>query len=132
LTKRFLVGVVLLFAFSAALPFTNSIVTIGAVGVLVGATVAPTLINGNSLVGRLVPQGRLTEGLSWMGTGIGIGVSIGSSVSGQVIDDAGYHGGLVTVVVFSVLAAVIALASSRTLRRAAARGDARLLAADPS
>src|SRR5664279_1856318 len=132
LTKRFLVGVVLLFAFSAALPFTNSIVTIGAVGVLVGATVAPTLINGNSLVGRLVPQGRLTEGLSWMGTGIGIGVSIGSSVSGQVIDDAGYHGGLVTVVVFSVLAAVIALASSRTLHRAAARGDARLLAAEPS
>src|SRR5664280_2695105 len=100
--------------------------------VLAGATVAPTLINGNSLVGRLVPQGRLTEGLSWMGTGIGIGVSIGSSVSGQVIDDAGYHGGLVTVVVFSVLAAVIALASSRTLRRAAARGDARLLAAEPS
>ena len=132
LTKRFLVGVVLLFVFSAALPFTNSIVMFGVIGVLVGATIAPTLINGNSLIGRLVPQGRLTEGLSWMGTGIGIGASIGSSVSGQIIDVAGYHGGLVTVVVFSVLAAAIALASSRTLRRAAARSDERLLAADPS
>ncbi len=130
LPKRFLIGVVLLFVFASALPFVNSIVAMGLIGVLVGATVAPTLINGNSLVGRLVPNGRLTEGLSWMGTGIGIGASIGSSVSGGVIDRAGYHGGLVTVVVFAALAAVVALASSRTLRRASANEDARLLAAD--
>ncbi|HEY5483960.1 MAG TPA: MFS transporter [Propionibacteriaceae bacterium] len=130
LPKRFLIGVALLFVFAAPLPFVNSIVALGLIGVLVGATVAPTLINGNSLVGRLVPNGRLTEGLSWMGTGIGIGASIGSSISGGVIDRAGYHGGLVTVVIFAALAALVALASSRTLRRASAREDARLLAAD--
>ena len=39
-----------------------------------------------------------------MGTGIGIGASIGSSVSGQVIDGVGYHGGFVTVTLFASLA----------------------------
>jgi hypothetical protein len=132
LTRRFLVGVVTLFVFSAVLPFTSSIAMFAGIGVLVGATIAPTLINGNSLVGRLVPQGRLTEGLSWMGTGIGIGASIGSSVSGGVIDRAGYHGGLITVVCFAALAALVAVGSSGTLRRASAREDARLLTADPT
>jgi len=130
LPKRFLIGVALLFVFAALLPFVSSIVALGLIGLLVGATVAPTLINGNSLVGRLVPNGRLTEGLSWMGTGIGIGASIGSSVSGGVIDRAGYHGGLITVVVFAALAAIVALASSRTLRRASSDEDARTLAAE--
>ena len=130
LPKRFLIGVALLFVFAAPLPFVNSIVALALIGVLVGATVAPTLINGNSLVGRLVPNGRLTEGLSWMGTGIGIGASIGSSISGGVIDGAGYHGGLITVVVFAALAAIVALASSRTLRRASSDEDARALVAE--
>ena len=130
LPKRFLIGVALLFVFAALLPFVTSIVLLGLIGLLVGATVAPTLINGNSLVGRLVPYGRLTEGLSWMGTGIGIGASLGSSVSGAIIDHSGYHGGLITVVVFAALAALVALASSRTLHRASAREDARMLAAD--
>lgn len=130
LPKRFLVGVALLFVFAAPLPFINSIVTLGLIGVLVGATIAPTLINGNSLVGRLVPNGRLTEGLSWMGTGIGIGASIGSSISGAVIDRTGYHGGLVVVVLFAALAALVALGSSRTLRRASSNEDARQLAAE--
>ena len=130
LPKRFLIGVALLFVFTAPLPFVTSIVALGLIGVLVGATVAPTLINGNSLVGRLVPNGRLTEGLSWMGTGIGIGASIGSSISGGVIDRFGYRGGLVAVVVFAALAALVALASSGTLRRASANEDARTLPAD--
>ena len=131
LPTRFLVGVALLFVFVAPIPFVNSIVALGLIGVLVGGTIAPTLINGNSLIGRLVPHGRLTEGLSWMGTGIGIGASIGSSVSGVLIDRAGYHGGLVTVVAFAALAALVALVSSRTLARASANEDIRLSADAP-
>ncbi|HET7725259.1 MAG TPA: MFS transporter [Propionibacteriaceae bacterium] len=130
LTRRFLVGVVLLFAFASAMPFVSSILALGLIGALFGATVAPTLINGNTLVGRLVPQGRLTEGLSWMGTGIGIGASLGSSISGAVIDEVGYRGGFVIVLVFAALAALVAVVSSRTLRRASARHDEPVLAAE--
>ncbi len=58
-----------------------------------------------------------------MGTGIGIGASIGSTVSGAVIDIAGYHSGFVVVVVFSACAAALALASSPILRRAVAHRE---------
>ena len=107
-----------MFAACLALLIADSVLLLCLVGLLVGLTVAPTLINGNSLIGRLVTRDRLTEGLSWMGTGIGIGVAIGSSTSGQVIDLAGYHGGFVTVAGFATLAAVIALLGGRGLRRA--------------
>ena len=118
LPTRFVVGVVAMFACCAALLLADSVLLLTSVGLLVGVTVAPTLINGNSLIAVVVPRERLTEGLSWMGTGIGIGASIGSSVSGQVIDTAGYHGGFITVAVFATLAGVIAIGSLRTLRRA--------------
>ena len=64
------------------------------------------------------PRARLTEGLAWMGTGIGIGAAAGSSVAGQVIDVAGYHAGFVSVAGFATLAALIALGSLRSVRRA--------------
>jgi MFS family permease len=123
LPSRFLAGVLVLFACSSGLIWANSVLILGGVGILVGATIAPTLINGNSLVGRLVPQGRLTEGLAWMGTGIGIGASIGSTVSGAVIDSSGYHSGFVVVVIFAACTAVLALTSSPILRRAVAHRE---------
>ena len=101
-----------------ALVLADSVLLLASVGLLVGVTVAPTLINANSLIGRLVARERLTEGLAWMGTGIGIGASVGSSVSGQVIDSSGYHGGLVIVAIFATIAALIAVGSVRILRRA--------------
>lgn len=120
-SKRFMIGVVAMFVAASLLPFANTVVLLGAIGMLFGATVAPTLINGNTLIEKLVPASRLTEGLSWMGTGLGIGVSIGSSVSGSVIDGSGYHAGLVAVVAFGAVAAVVAAASYRTVRRHAHR-----------
>jgi MFS family permease len=120
LVSRFLYGVAALCAATVALLLADSIPLLCLFGLLVGITVAPTLINGNSLIGRLVTRDRLTEGLSWMGTGIGIGVAIGSSTSGQVIDHFGYHGGFVTVATFGTLAALIGLAGRAGLLRAVA------------
>jgi len=124
LVSRFLWGVAALFGACVALLIADSVLVLCLVGLAVGVTVAPTLINGNTLIGQLVSRDRLTEGLSWMGTGIGIGASIGSSVSGQVIDGVGYHGGFMTVTVFATLAALISLAGRPALRRAVAAGDA--------
>ncbi|MFT4296886.1 MAG: MFS transporter [Micropruina sp.] len=120
LISRFLIGVAALCAACVALIGAHSVLLLCIGGLLVGVTVAPTLINGNTLIGRLVSRDRLTEGLSWMGTGIGIGVAIGSSASGQVIDRFDYSGGLATVGVFGVLAAVIAFSGRGAMRRAVA------------
>ncbi len=118
LVTLFFWGVAAMFAATGMLLLANSVLLLCLAGMLVGLTIAPTLINGNSLIGRLVTRDRLTEGLSWMGTGIGVGVAIGASVSGQVIDSTGYHGGFIAVVGFATLAALIALLGSRGLRRA--------------
>lgn len=118
--SRFLSGVAALCAACVALLGAHSVLLLCVVGVLVGVTIAPTLINGNTLIGSLVSRDRLTEGLSWMGTGIGIGVAIGSSASGQVIDHFDYAGGLATVTFFGVLAALIAFGGRGALRRALA------------
>lgn len=118
LVTRFMLGVGALFVACWALVFADSVLLLSLAGLLVGITVAPTLINGNSLIAVLVSRDRLTEGLSWMGTGIGIGVAIGSGVSGQVIDHFGYHGGFVTVAVLGTLTALIALSGRPALLRA--------------
>jgi hypothetical protein len=116
-SKRFLVGVLAMFVAAALLPLANTVVLLAAIGALFGATVAPTLITANTVLEKLVPGSRLTEGLSWMGTGLGIGVSIGSSVAGNLIDNAGYHSGLLAVAVFGAVAAVVAALSHKTVRR---------------
>lgn len=121
LPGRFVTGVVALFAATLGLFLASTVIVLSAVGILVGVTVAPTLINGNTLIGRLVLRERLTEGLAWMGTGIGIGVAVGSSVAGAVIDGYGYHLGFVTVAGFAALAALIAVVSLGGLRRAERR-----------
>jgi MFS family permease len=123
LPNRFAIGVVAMFAATMALGGANSIVLLSAVGVLVGLTVAPTLINGNTLIEHLVHSSRLTEGLAWMGTGIGIGASIGSSVAGHLIDVGGHQLGLLSVGGFGALAAMIALLSLRQLSRAASEAE---------
>jgi len=113
---RFLVGVLAMFVTALSLMTANSVLLLTATGALFGATVAPTLINGNTLIGQLVPRDRLTEGLAWMGTGIGIGAAVGSSIAGQVIDQFGYHAGFICVAGFGTLAAIIVMISIRGLR----------------
>ncbi len=121
--KRFVFGVLALCVTTIGLTLSNNVVLLAVLGFLLGATVAPTLINGNTLIGQLVPTQRLTEGLAWMGTGIGIGASIGSSVGGYLIDQSGHQAGFATIAAFGVSAAVIAVASSRSLRSDLAEVD---------
>ena len=54
LVSRFLVGVSALFVACLTLLVADSILLLCVAGLLVGVTVAPTLINANSLIGRLV------------------------------------------------------------------------------
>lgn len=124
LPGRFAAGVVAMFLSAAGLLLAHSELVLAGVGLLVGATVAPTLINGNTLIEGMVPRARLTEGLSWMGTGLGIGVAVGSSVAGPLIDLRGYTAGFGSVVAFATTAALIAVFSLPSLRRIVPRSSA--------
>ncbi|MDR2374339.1 MAG: MFS transporter [Bifidobacteriaceae bacterium] len=101
--------------------FADGPTQLGVVGFATGFTVAPTLINLNSLMQSLVPTHRLTEGLAWVGTSMGVGVSVGASLSGQLIDKIGYRAGFVAMVVAGFIAVTLALVSARSVARAARR-----------
>ena len=55
--------------------------------------ISPTFITAFGLIERLVPAAKLTEGITWVMTGIGIGMAIGSFASGWVIDEFGASSG---------------------------------------
>lgn len=118
---RFVVIVVAMFGAAAALIASDSVITLALFGMLFGITVAPTLINGNSLIGRLVPETQLTEGLAWMGTGIGIGAAVGSGLCGSTIDLVGYRESFMVVAGFGLVALILAFASLPALRAFSAR-----------
>ena len=94
----------------------TSLAVLAAVMFVIGFAIAPSAINGNALVEELVPRHQLTEGLAWLGTGMGVGVSLGSWTGGTLIDSSGSHAGFQVVMVSAGLAAVAVLASLRTLR----------------
>jgi MFS family permease len=116
-TKRWLVGIMLL-AVTMALPLAASGPwLLGVAGFLAGFSVAPSLINLNTLVQRLAPSGRLTEGLAWVSASLGVGVSIGSTVAGQLIDQINFRAGFVCAFGAALAAALLALAVYRYIGR---------------
>ena len=54
-----------------------------------GLFFAPTLIVSMALVEQIVAPSRLTEGMTWLITGLSIGVAIGAASSGWMIDRFG-------------------------------------------
>jgi MFS family permease len=58
-----------------------------------GLFFAPTLIVSMALVERIVPASRLTEGMTWLITGLSIGVALGAASSGWMIDHFGAASG---------------------------------------
>lgn len=115
--RRFVVGVALLAVGTALFLLVESLAVMAAVMFVTGFAISPTIINGNSMVQHLVDRRRLTEGLTWLSTGINVGVSVGSSVAGVFIDGHGSVGGFTMVAASGVVAVVTALVVAPLLRR---------------
>lgn len=122
LHRRFAIGVVALAVGVCAFFLAQSLWVLAAAMFVAGFAIAPSIINGNALVAELVPAGRLTEGLTWIGTGLSIGVSVGASVGGARIDAGGSHAGFLVVVVSGAAALVATLVALPSMRRQAAVG----------
>lgn len=116
LRLRFLLAVVALGVGTSAFLLVDSVVQLAGVMLLAGLAIAPTLIAGNGLVQGLVPPGRLTEGLTWVGTMLGVGVSFSASIAGAAIDEQGSRAGFVVVALAALSAVVLTGASMALLR----------------
>lgn len=83
-----------------------------------GVAISPTFITAFGLIERRVPEAMLTEGVTWVMTGIGIGMALGSFAAGWVVDAFGAQSGFLVSVAAGAIALVIVLAGQRSLAAA--------------
>ncbi|TIM14834.1 MFS transporter [Mesorhizobium sp.] len=80
-----------------------------------GVAISPTFITAFGLIERRVPEAMLTEGVTWVMTGIGIGMALGSFAAGWVVDAFGAQSGFLVSVAAGAIALVTVLAGQRSL-----------------
>jgi MFS family permease len=106
--RRFVLGVLLLGLAALPLYLVDDVLLLAGVGLLVGFTIAPTIISGNALVQDLVVPSRLTEGLTWVATAISLGAAGGAALSGAAVDAVGPQRAFGVPVLAGLLAAGVA------------------------
>lgn len=94
----------------------GSIPTLAVAVFVAGLFFAPTMIVAMSLVERMVPESRLTEGMTWLLAGLNIGVAMGAALSGQVVDGSGARAGFGIALCAGALVALVAVWGYRRLR----------------
>jgi MFS family permease len=82
---------------------------------LSGVAISPIFITAFGLIERRVPESMLTEGVTWVMTGIGIGMALGAFVSGWVIDNFGPDNGFWVSVAASLSTVTIIGLGQRSL-----------------
>ncbi|MBZ9674175.1 MFS transporter [Mesorhizobium sp. ES1-1] len=103
-------------ALGALLPLTAGSVPLLALTVfLSGVAISPTFITAFGLIERHVPEALLTEGITWVTTGIGIGMALGAFVAGAVVDAFGAQSGFWVSVASGAMALATVLLGQRSL-----------------
>ncbi|NYG55686.1 MFS transporter [Nocardioides perillae] len=110
-------GAALMALAMAPLALVGSVPVMGALLLVGGGTIAPTLIATVSLTEQVVPRRRLTEGLAVVHTGLVAGVAPGAALSGAVVDAAGASAAYLVSLGAGVLAALAAQALPRQADR---------------
>ncbi|MCC4106500.1 MFS transporter [Serratia ureilytica] len=93
------------------------ILTLSATVFVAGLFFAPTMIIAMGLVENIVPPSKLTEGLTWMITGLGIGVALGAALAGWVIDEAGVKAGFSVTLIAGLVVLLIASGGYRLMQK---------------
>ncbi|MEG9604327.1 MFS transporter [Serratia nematodiphila] len=95
----------------------HNVLTLAAAMFVAGLFFAPTMIVAMGLVERLVPPSRLTEGLTWMVTGLGVGVALGAALAGLAIDAVGIKAGFGVTLTAGLVVLLVAAGGYRLMRR---------------
>lgn len=116
LQRQLLIAVSVLALTALPLLVANTSVALLAFAVfLSGVAISPIFITSFGLIERRVPESMLTEGVTWVMTGIGIGMALGAFISGWVIDSFGPDNGFWVSVVASLSTVAIITLGQRSL-----------------
>ncbi|MFI1962616.1 MFS transporter [Streptomyces pathocidini] len=116
--RRWLIGVCVMAVSMIPLQLAGSLPFLAVALFLAGLAIAPTMVTTIALVERHVPRAKLTEGMTWVSTGIAVGLALGSFAAGWVVDAAGARAGYAVPAAGGALAAVVALLGYRRLASA--------------
>lgn len=121
LSKLFLAGIVLFALGVSTFVLTPNLPVLIVAMFVAGLFVAPTMTNVNTIVQRITPADRLTEGLTWMNTAMTIGVSFGSALAGPAVDAHGHTGGFTYTLVFAWVMTAVAFLGAKAMRKSIER-----------
>ncbi|MYR58131.1 MFS transporter, partial [Streptomyces sp. SID625] len=117
--RRWLLGICTMAVSMIPLLLVGSLPFLAVALFVAGLSVAPTMITTMALVEEHVPRAHLTEGMTWVSTGLAVGVALGSSVAGWVIDAAGARSGYGVPAVAGAVAVAVGFLGYRRLSRPA-------------
>lgn len=115
LQRQLLAALGALLVTTLPLLLVDSVPALAAAIFLSGVAVSPTFITAFGLIERRVPPDLLTEGVTWVMTGIGIGMALGAFLSGWVVDSFGPRSGFLVSVAAASLALLLVWLAQRTL-----------------
>ena len=115
LERQLLIALGVLAVTAWPLPFVGNVPMLALAVFASGVAISPTFITAFGLIERRVPAAMLTEGITWVMTGIGIGMALGSFVSGWVVDTFGPGNGFWVSVIAAALAFLTVLAGQAVL-----------------
>ncbi|MBK3574186.1 MFS transporter [Streptomyces sp. MBT65] len=117
--RRWLLGICAMAVSMIPLLLVGNLTLLAVALFLAGLSIAPTMITTMSLIEEHVPRAKLTEGMTWVSTGLAVGVALGSSVAGWVIDAADARAGYGVPVVAGAVAVAVGFLGYRRLSRPA-------------
>jgi len=121
LQRQLLIAVAVLAVTALPLLIADTVLLLTVTVFVSGVAISPTFITAFGLIERRVPAAMLTEGITWVMTGIGIGMALGAFVAGWVVDTFGAQNGFWVSVIAAATTAVIVGLGQRSLGGGAVR-----------
>ncbi|QPF72990.1 MFS transporter [Roseateles sp. DAIF2] len=113
LNRLLLLGGMATAATTLPLVFVDSVAALMAAVLVAGLFFAPTMIVAMSLLERLVPEHRTTEGMTWLLAGLNVGVALGAALAGHLVDQGGTRSGFGVALCAGALVLLATLSGAR-------------------
>ncbi|MFF8260269.1 MFS transporter [Streptomyces virginiae] len=108
--RRLILGYIGLTAAASVLWAANSVILLGALGLVVGLFIAPALITGYTMVEQLIPANARTEAFTWLTGSIAFGQAVAVILAGRLTDAHGSSYGFLVPMAATALALATLLA----------------------
>lgn len=117
LAKRLMIASIATMLSSIPLLMVWNITSLSLTVFVAGFFFSPTMITAMSLIEENVPDEQLTEGLTWLLSGLGIGVALGAAMAGFVIDEYNVRAGFMVALLSSIFVLLTALFVQKLQKR---------------